>query len=160
MSLRAAAVGAGRAARAVDAQAPAVGQIHGVEEAHVRAVPRQRTGHAQLRACLQHVGPDAVARELRDAVRLAHVLARAAVLVQRRNVQVAVRIPRLVLGDGPLDADALAGVEMRREAVVGRSLRHAEQRKKKGGPGGHGGREYTAIRQEKNGKAIRRRRRG
>ena len=61
---------------------------------------------------------DAIARELRDAVRLADVLLRLAVLVDGGDVQIAVRIARLVLGDRARDVDGLVDVEVRREAVM------------------------------------------
>ena len=71
-----------------------------------------------LRAGLEDLRRDPVARELRDAVRLADVFLRLAVLVDRGDVQVAVRIARLELGDRARDADRFARVEVRREAVV------------------------------------------
>ena len=70
---------------------------------------------------------DPVARELRDAVRLADVFAGLAVLVDRGEVEVAVRIARLELGDRAGDADWFAGIEVRREAVVRARVLHAEQ---------------------------------
>ena len=102
----------------VDVQHATVGELDGVEEAHVRTVPRQRAGDADLRAHLQDLRRDPVARELRDAVRFAHVFLRPAVLVDRVDVHVAVRILRLELGDRAGDADRLARVEVRREAVM------------------------------------------
>ncbi len=70
-----------RARRPVHAERLAVGELDAVEEAHVGAVARQRALHAQLRAGLEHLRRDSVARELRDAVRFADVLLRLAVLV-------------------------------------------------------------------------------
>ena len=75
---------------------------------------------------LQDLRRDPVARELRDAVRLADVLLRLAVLVHRGDVHVAVRIARLELGHRARDADRFARVEVRREAVM-REGRGADQ---------------------------------
>jgi hypothetical protein len=70
--------------------------------------------------------PDPVAGQLGDPVRFADVFTRPAVLVNGGDVQVAVGIALLVLGDGPLDAGRLAGVEVGREAVMGERVRDAE----------------------------------
>ena len=117
------------AARAVDAECSAVREVDVVEEAHRRAMPRQRAVDAQLRAGLQHLRRNAVARELSEAVRFADVLLRLAVLVDGRDVQVAVRIARFVLGDRARDVHGLVRVEVRREAVmrIGRSREQAER---------------------------------
>ena len=73
---------------------------------------------AHLGAGLQHLGRDAVAGELGHAMRFAHVLLRPAVLVDGRDVQVAVRIACLEFGDLAGNTHRLLAVEVRREAVV------------------------------------------
>ena len=82
-----------------------------------------RTFVPALKSC----GVMPVATELRDAVRFADVLPGPAVLVDGGDVEVAVRIPRLVLLDRSGDVDLLAGVEVRREAVVRVRGRRSEQ---------------------------------
>jgi hypothetical protein len=80
--------------------------------------PRHRAVDAQPRAGLQHFGRDAVARELRVTVRFAHILVRPAVLVDSRDVQVAMGIARLVFRDDAFDIRRFVDVEVRREAVM------------------------------------------
>ncbi len=104
--------------RTIDGELPSVGELDRVEEAHVGAVSRQRSGYANLRADLQNLRRDAIPRQLRDAVRFADVLVRPAVLIDCIDVYVAVRILCLEFRDGAGDAHRLARVEVRREAVM------------------------------------------
>ncbi len=102
----------------VHVQRPAVGEVHVGEEAPVHVIPGLGPFDANLGARFQHLGRDAVAAELRVAVRFAHVLLRPAVFVDGLDVQVAVRVARLELRDLAGDADRLLAVEVRRKAVV------------------------------------------
>src|SRR4029450_1835796 len=115
------------ASRTVDIQYAPVRELDVVEEAHVGAVPRQGAGDSNRGPGLEQVWRDPVARQLGDAVRFADVVPRLAVLVDRCDVEVTVRVPRLELLDGPGDAHRFAGIEMRREAVMSQRLRYAEQ---------------------------------
>src|SRR5262249_12301054 len=81
-------------------------------------VPRERTGHSDLAARLEQLRRDAIARELRNAVRFAHVLMRPAVLVDRVDVNVAMRVLRLELCERAVDAYRFARIEVRGEAVM------------------------------------------
>src|SRR5690606_38940831 len=81
---------------------------------------------------------DAVARELRRAVRLADVFLRSAVLVDGGDVQIRVRVARLVLEHGARDVDGLRCIEMRREAVVrGHAAAHGHECRERDYPPNH-----------------------
>ena len=117
----------GRSRRAVDAHGAAVRELDAVEEAHVGAVPRQRSLDSDPGAGFEERRRQPVARELRDAVRFADVLPGPAILVFRRNMEVTVRVARLELGHRPGDAGRFVRVEVRREAMVRIRVRRSEQ---------------------------------
>src|SRR5690606_24892696 len=108
------------------------------EEAPIGITARLRAPHRHDGAGRKHLGPNAVARQLRDAVRLANVFSNAAVLVGGRDVQVGMRVAPLELDHRAGDHDGLVAVEMRRESVVSGCLLHdAEQQGERRGPWSH-----------------------
>src|SRR5439155_24307544 len=96
----------------------AVRQLDGLEETHVWTVRRQGTGNPYFCPCFQELRRDSDAAELRHSVRLADVFSSPAVLVDRVDVEVAVRIPRFVLPYRARDVDASTPIEVRRETVM------------------------------------------
>jgi hypothetical protein len=101
----------------------AIRQFNDFEKTKVRTVPRRRSGNAHFGARFEELRGDPDAAELRDAMGFADVFLSTAILVKGVDMEVAVRVSRFVRFHRTRDVHLLAGVKMRREAVMRSPIR-------------------------------------